>query len=174
MLRKTLTVLSLIGLLISVGLLGTSVFYSYHRVGTTYAFGFDRGFAEVEFYNANDPNLYLYEPGSYWREVTVNWQSLFGWPPSLYHLGSHASAYDANAETWGLSLPLWIPVLVLGLIASRGRVAQIRVHRRLRLGLCLKCGYDLRGSKGRCPECGSEFESSGVEGLGSSAGDADG
>ena len=29
-------------------------------------------------------------------------------------------------------------------------------RRRRRLGLCLRCNYDLRGSANRCPECGSE------------------
>lgn len=39
----------------------------------------------------------------------------------------------------------------------RWKLRAIDHHKRqdrLRKGLCVKCGYDLRASKERCPECG--------------------
>ena len=32
-----------------------------------------------------------------------------------------------------------------------------RRRKRKKLGLCLECEYDLRGSAERCPECGTKF-----------------
>jgi hypothetical protein len=47
-----------------------------------------------------------------------------------------------------LALP---PVIWAGLQIRRARLTR----GRRRLGLCLACGYDLRHSPGRCPECGA-------------------
>jgi hypothetical protein len=54
------------------------------------------------------------------------------------------------------AIGVWFGYLVAvptGLAAWCGHVLR-RQRRRARLGLCLRCGYDLRQSAARCPECG--------------------
>lgn len=45
---------------------------------------------------------------------------------------------------------------IIGLVLVRCLRGK-RADRRRMQNLCIKCEYDLRGSEGRCPECGTEF-----------------
>ncbi len=66
------------------------------------------------------------------------------------------ATYTPSVMWW---LPLWMPTVAFAAVLwVCSPVAHRRRRKRKTLGLCVKCGYDLRGSKDRCPECGSEFE----------------
>jgi hypothetical protein len=64
--------------------------------------------------------------------------------------------YIARPYSIEVRAPFWSMTLFFALLSAwafyRGRVRQ---RRRLRAGLCLACGYDLRASTERCPECGT-------------------
>ena len=70
-----------------------------------------------------------------------------------------------TAETkvlrWFLVVPLWATTLMLALYPGVFVNNWLRRRHRRKHGLCLRCGYDLRGSleAGRCPECGTGFDS---------------
>ncbi len=68
-------------------------------------------------------------------------------PPNIQHI-----------YTWVIVLPFWIPAAVFAVALWFSHVPLKSRRYRRKLGLCVKCGYDLRGSKEWCPECGNEFE----------------
>jgi hypothetical protein len=47
-----------------------------------------------------------------------------------------------------------LPVLAWILLTAVRAPRRVRTARRQRRGECLRCGYDLRFSRGKCPECG--------------------
>ena len=53
--------------------------------------------------------------------------------------------------TPGRFTALWV---VPGVLAARTKRQQQQQRRRL-AGQCMTCGYDLRATPDRCPECGS-------------------
>jgi hypothetical protein len=66
-----------------------------------------------------------------------------GWPDGL-HL-----------QWIGLILPYWFMVLALGPIPLLWLMRVRRAARARAAGLCPACGFDLRASPDRCPECGA-------------------
>ena len=70
------------------------------------------------------------------------WQVRFG------TIGSGTSSYF-------LAIPHWLMLLISAPIPAWRFLQARRDRKRLRSGLCVRCGYDLRASPDRCPECGT-------------------
>jgi len=58
-----------------------------------------------------------------------------------------------------VAIPFWVLMLICGILPALQVSFALGRGRRRRLGLCLTCGYDLRASKDRCPECGTAIPS---------------
>jgi hypothetical protein len=54
-------------------------------------------------------------------------------------------------RSWMIAIPAWA---IVGVFAVLPLAWVRRRWRRPRAGCCGKCGYDLRATPGRCPECG--------------------
>ena len=78
----------------------------------------------------------------------------------LWHLESYRGGLDIlpDASFYEWQISYWKVVLLWVLIAAISvlpRYRQFFVGKRAMTGLCRKCGYDLRATPDRCPECGT-------------------
>jgi len=53
------------------------------------------------------------------------------------------------------SVPYWLLALPTGAMPAWRLARRLLRHSSVDAGLCIACGYDLRASKDRCPECGT-------------------
>ncbi len=142
MLRKSLTISSLIGLLLSVGLWGVSYWNlswlsSDNHINVWIGRGgFHLGISDGYSRLPGRRNFRISGP----RGLSARWLPVI-------------KRYSIEHTTY--FLPLWVPTLVFAFTFWLSYTPLHRRRKRKKLGLCVKCGYDLRGSKERCPECGS-------------------
>jgi hypothetical protein len=61
-----------------------------------------------------------------------------------------------------VSVPHWFVALLLIVSPVRWTLSRLATRRRRRAGRCSACGYDLRASGDRCPECGVATPGEGI------------
>jgi hypothetical protein len=64
------------------------------------------------------------------------------------------SSFASESQEW-VAMPAWLPVLAFLILPVVWILRWRAARRRASAGLCETCGYDLRGTPERCPECGT-------------------
>lgn len=157
MIRKTLTIFSLVGLVMSLGLWGLSYYGVVYRSKIGLCNGLLHCSVRIESPGAPTPFAGFEGPGS--QVITINpW--IIG--ADAKHISGAVSAYRwypillANRGRRDLAMPIYIITLLFAIVFYFSYLPRRR--KRKKLGLCITCGYDLRGSMGTCPECGQEAQ----------------
>lgn len=82
----------------------------------------------------------------------------YGRGPIWKRLGFRFDTESKRVRSTTMTFSLWPFVMLLGALPMVELAKMRRQRRRLARGQCGRCGYDLRASPDRCPECGMEFE----------------
>jgi hypothetical protein len=105
------------------------------------------------------------ESEDYWRRWTQNYSSQDVIDHASFTFARGTYFYDAYehgmlalhiGQGTGLGTPDWFVGLCFAAYPVLSLSRSLRRRNRLRQGCCVRCGYDLRASCGRCPECGIE------------------
>jgi hypothetical protein len=127
---------------------------------------------------AEEPQRRIYEeggPGLGWHHLA--WEAAPGnpvipkllWRPTRLEQWGFAYHRERQIELEALgdwpivphdvfAAPYWFIVLLFGVAPALAAIRWSRGYKsrkRSRQGRCLACGYDLRATLGRCPECGA-------------------
>ena len=107
---------------------------------------------------------YLVGPGARWIASADRGISPFttdGSPPWLQWLGFDHLSHTTSAPRYGtrtfrrIIVPFWFLVALAIALPAWQSIVVVNNRRRRRAGRCAQCGYDLRATPDRCPECGT-------------------
>jgi hypothetical protein len=90
------------------------------------------------------------------------WDCLGTWAYTMRMDFNYFRVAPMRKTVFFVTVPYWFVLLPLGILIFWQFLCLRRNRQRMKLGLCPACGYDLRASKERCPECGKPCPATGV------------
>lgn len=88
------------------------------------------------------------------RRAWARWQAAAAPERTTSRLGFHWSADGAEGSRF-IAVPYWALFVSTAALPAGRVLLWRRARRRAHAGYCRACGYDLRASGERCPECGT-------------------
>jgi hypothetical protein len=82
--------------------------------------------------------------------------------PVLLHTRAIQIKGAPSGSFHSMTVPYWLMIVVIGAVPVFRARSNARRLQRSREGCCVSCGYDLRATPARCPECGNRRK---VDGL---------
>ena len=96
--------------------------------------------------------------GGLLRDIGIDYYDETPSTKNIFYTVEGIRRYRGTAVSYGLLIFLTAAMPLVW--AYRARRRQIWRNYRRKAGLCIKCGYDLRATAQRCPECGTVKEPS--------------
>jgi hypothetical protein len=86
-----------------------------------------------------------------------HWDYSVGTQPIFVSFGMNFFAWQFNSDLWAIQFPHALPAAIFAIAPALWllNIGRRRRIEKLNQGLCPTCGYDLRATPDRCPECGT-------------------
>ena len=164
--RRLFTIFSASSMLLclALGCMAVRSYWVDERVACRVPYRGNHGYSELEAISGESGLLLLqiisYETASLPAgEAGVKYEL---YPLDLKGAGAFGWNHGGRAGQywfWLVYMPYWMPITAAAVLPAAWFVTYRfgTSRRRLKQGLCLHCGYDLRASKERCPECGTHI-----------------
>jgi hypothetical protein len=135
------------------------------RTETQETLGMQSTFGELAAFSARLHPSGKVQPG--WSISTIpasppnTFRNLVTWSPhsrTYSALGFGFGSFDVSTSPRHTIAAIWFPhwfcALIFAVLPAARIRSILRTRRAKRAGLCRYCGYDLRATPNRCPECG--------------------
>lgn len=100
--------------------------------------------------------VWMFDPGDLMRLIDTDTRIYYvGLSKTHVAIGIGYNLEKWSQPVWSFAPPCWLVIIMAGILPVMWMRGLVRRRRFVPPGMCRVCGYDLRATPDRCPECGT-------------------